>query len=181
MPVPEMIAPARDQPWSELSAVLGRFIGRRVQGAERDDVLQETLLRVQRGLPELRESVRFGPWVFQVARSAIVDHHRKTRRHELPDDAEVPEPDAADDALQADLGACLAIFVTRLPSPYREAITLTELEGLTQREAAEMLEISVSGLKSRVQRGRQKLKAMFERCCAMTQDTRGRVISCERR
>jgi len=180
-----MITPTAEPPWKELSDVLGRFIGKRVQGAARDDVLQETLLRVQRGLPELRESVRFGPWVYQVARSAIVDHHRKTWREapeeEAPAEPEAGGPDAAGDTLQADLGACLAIFVARLPSPYREAITLTELEGLTHREAAELLEISVSGVKSRVQRGREKLKAMFDRCCAMTQDTRGRVIACERR
>jgi len=68
-----------------------------------------------------------------------------------------------------------------LPSPYREAITLTELEGRTQREAAQMLGISLSGMKSRVQRGRAKLRGMLEACCKVAVDARGKVIACEPR
>ena len=68
-----------------------------------------------------------------------------------------------------------------LPSPYREAITLTELEGLTQAEAARMVGISVSGMKSRVQRGRARLREMFEACCEIALDGRGAVMQCEPR
>jgi RNA polymerase sigma-70 factor, ECF subfamily len=79
------------------------------------------------------------------------------------------------------LAECVALFVARLPSPYREAVTLTELEGLTQKEAADMLGVSVSGLKSRVQRGRDKIRRMFEECCRISVDGRGCVIECEPR
>ena len=75
----------------------------------------------------------------------------------------------------------VAMFVPFLPSPYREAITLVELEGKTHREAAEMLGISVSGMKSRVQRGRAKLRELLEACCEVAVDARGKVIACERR
>lgn len=68
-----------------------------------------------------------------------------------------------------------------LPSPYRGALTLTELEGLTQKDAAAMLGISLSGMKSRVQRGRQKLRQAFDACCRIAVDARGHVLSCERR
>jgi RNA polymerase sigma-70 factor (ECF subfamily) len=68
--------------------------------------------------------------------------------------------------------------VARLPSPYREAVTLTELEGLTQKDAAEMLGVSVSGMKSRVQRGRERIRRMFEECCEMSVDCRGHVTGC---
>ncbi len=65
-----------------------------------------------------------------------------------------------------------------LPSPYREALTLTELEGLTQKEAAEMLGISLSGMKSRVQRGRQQLRQALEDCChiALGRPRAGRIL-----
>jgi RNA polymerase sigma-70 factor (ECF subfamily) len=75
----------------------------------------------------------------------------------------------------------VALFVARLPSPYREAITLTELEGLTQKAAAEMLGISLPGMKSRVQRGREKIRSMFDECCSVSVDCRGRVVECEPR
>ena len=71
--------------------------------------------------------------------------------------------------------------MARLPSPYREAITLTELQGLTQKDAAEMMGVSLSGMKSRVQRGRERIRAMFEACCEISLDCRGRVVACEAR
>jgi RNA polymerase sigma-70 factor (ECF subfamily) len=85
------------------------------------------------------------------------------------------------DELHAALGECVALFVARLPPSYREAITLTELEGMTQKDAAELLGISLSGMKSRVQRGREKVREMFHEVCQVSVDCRGRVIGCEPR
>jgi RNA polymerase sigma-70 factor (ECF subfamily) len=68
-------------------------------------------------------------------------------------------------------------MIDTLPPPDREALTLTELEGLSQREAAERLGMSYSGLKSRVQRGRAKLRAVLDRCCEVELDPRGAVIT----
>jgi RNA polymerase sigma-70 factor (ECF subfamily) len=93
---------------------------------------------------------------------------RARARHPLPHDSEVelPAPTEDDDReASRSLSACVSLFVAGLPSPYREAVTLVELEGLTTREAAEMVGISVSGMKSRVQRGRAQLRVMFDRCC----------------
>jgi RNA polymerase sigma-70 factor, ECF subfamily len=69
----------------------------------------------------------------------------------------------------------VSLFVARLPPPYREAVTLVELEGLTARAAADIVGISVSGMKSRVQRGRAQLRRMFEACCEIALDARGKV------
>src|SRR5439155_13239402 len=74
------------------------------------------------------------------------------------------------------LSGCVSMFVARLESPYREAITLVELEGRTSREAAEMVGISVSGMKSRVQRGRAQLRTLFEQCCEIAVDVRGKPV-----
>jgi RNA polymerase sigma-70 factor (ECF subfamily) len=88
----------------------------------------------------------------------------------------------ADDAsVERELASYVAMFVALLPSPYREALTLTELEGLTQKQAADILGISLSGMKSRVQRGRQQLRGALEDCCHIALDVRGRVLSCEPR
>lgn len=73
------------------------------------------------------------------------------------------------------------MFVAMLPSPYREALTLTELEGMTQKDAAFMLGISLPAMKSRVQRGREKLRETLEACCHIALDARGAVVSCEPR
>jgi len=75
----------------------------------------------------------------------------------------------------------VAPFIAMLPSPYREAVTLAELQGVTQKDAAEMLGISASGARSRVQRGRERLRAMLEACCEIALDARRHVIACEPR
>lgn len=76
-----------------------------------------------------------------------------------------------------ELATYIVPLVAMLPSPYREAITLTELEGLTQQEAAEMVGISLSGMKSRVQRGRRLLRQALDECCEIALDARGAVMS----
>jgi len=179
-------ASARDA-WGDLDAKLRPFVARRVRSPmDVDDVVQDVFLRMQRGVASLRDEERFGPWVYQVARSAIADHHRSALRHPVSDavaaEEEVPAPDAEVEGSAAqDLASYAAVFVAMLPSPYREALTLTELEGLTQREAAAMLGISLSGMKSRVQRGRQQLREALEACCRIALDARGGVVSCEPR
>jgi RNA polymerase sigma-70 factor (ECF subfamily) len=180
-----MIDAAARGAWNALGAKLRPFVARRVRGpADVDDVVQDVFLRMQRGLAELRDDERFGPWAYQVARSAIADHHRAARRHPVAegDPAEEPSPDDDDDrSAEQDLAGYVAAFIVMLDTPYREALTLTELEGLTQKEAAEMMGISLSGMKSRVQRGRQQLRQTLEQCCTIALDVRGRVVSCEPR
>ncbi len=176
---------AGDRAWRELEAKLRPFVAKRVSEADVDDVVQDVFLRIQRGLPSLRDDQRLGPWVYQVARSAIADHGRAAARlaNVEPQRSEpTSEPDDADErAVAREVAAYAALFVVMLPSPYREALTLTELQGLTQKEAAEMLGLSLSGMKSRVQRGRQKLRTALEECCDIALDARRRVVGCEPR
>ncbi|MDB4956949.1 MAG: polymerase sigma factor SigZ [Myxococcales bacterium] len=167
-------------PWSDVAARLRPFVARRVPPNEIDDVVQDVLVRMHRGLADVREDDRFAAWMFQVARNAITDIGRKRGRRPLEQgDApeELPAEPGDNDRQAADgLVGCVSLFVAQLPSPYREAITLVELEGRTAKQAAEMVGISVSGMKSRVQRGRAQLREMFERCCEIAVDVRGKPI-----
>jgi RNA polymerase sigma-70 factor (ECF subfamily) len=175
--------------WGQLQDKLRPFIASRVPcAADADDVLQEVFLRMQRSLPDLRDEQRFGPWVYQVARSTIADHRRRRSRHPVaagPADDEgsmaLLDGDSDDVDIAAALAQHLVPFVAALPSPYREALILTELEGLTQKDAAAMLGISLPAMKSRVQRGRAQLRASLDACCRIALDVRGHVVSCELR
>jgi RNA polymerase sigma-70 factor, ECF subfamily len=167
----------------ELEERLRPFVARRVPSSDVDDVLQDVFLRAQRALPDLRDEERFGTWMYRVARSAIAESHRQRSRHPVLD-TEDPEASAATEGseptpLQAEVAEYLVPLISRLPSPYREALTLTELQGHTQQAAADALGISLSGVKSRVQRGREKLRALLAECCRIGVDARGRVIECE--
>jgi RNA polymerase sigma-70 factor (ECF subfamily) len=99
----------------------------------------------------------------------------------VTDDLPAPPSDEEEGTAERELAQYLAVFVAALPSPYRDAITLTELQGMSQKDAAEMLGISLSGMKSRVQRGRRQIQEMLHECCDIALDARGRVLSYDRR
>jgi DNA-directed RNA polymerase specialized sigma24 family protein len=84
-------------------------------------------------------------------------------------------PDSAE--LRAELADCLAPLTARLPELYREALDVTEFQGITQAEAAGRLGLSVSGMKARVQRGRAQLKDLLLDCCDVELDRRRGVTA----
>ena len=85
-----------------------------------------------------------------------------------------PEPGPAE--ARAELAACLEPLLAQLPAIYREALQLTDLDGLTQADAAAHVGLTTSGLKARVQRGRTQLKALLTRCCEIELDRRGGIL-----
>lgn len=182
-----MTSTAAATTWQSYGARLLPFIRKRVRSpADADDILQEVLLRMHRRISALNDRGNVVAWMHSIARNAIVDHYRRRARHPLSceesqvqADQNTVEPFAEDEAaVQRQVAGFIMEFAALLPSPYDEAIRLVELEGHSQRQAAEMVGISLSGMKSRVQRGRVKLRAMLEACCAIALDQRDRVVGC---
>ncbi len=164
--------------WPELTAELRRFVARRLD-QDVDDVVQETLMRVHRHLPELRADERLGPWAYRIARNAIIDHHRARAlalRRKAEDELATAETVAEEANLNRVVARWLLPMIDDLEDPYREALVLIEIEGLSQAKLARRLGLSPSGARTRVQRARQKLRGVIERCCAITTDSRGNVI-----
>ena len=176
--------------WRQFREGLRGFVAKRVaDAAEVDDIVQDVFLRVHRQLDRLEDPERVVAWLYQIARNAIIDYYRSTgRRRELPVglagevETTIPAsllPVEESDRLGPELAACLRPMMGRLSKEYREAVTLVELEGLTQQAAAAQLGISVSGMKSRVQRGRKQLRQLLDDCCLIQLDRRGRVVDYE--
>lgn len=162
--------------WDALRAELYRFVSRRVAGADADDIVQEALLRIHRGLASVRSDGAIVGWMYQVTRNALADHLRAARPTAELEDDEASVPSDPDDAAFAGLVRCVTPFVAMLPEHHREALELVELHGLTQVEAAARLGIPLSTMKSRVQRGRAQLRELLEACCAIDLDVRGHVV-----
>lgn len=138
----------------------------------------------------MRAQEKVGSWLYQIARHVITDHYRSQSSKAtttLPDDlAErliAPEDDEENEVVQS-LLPCILPLVQRLPWPYRQALLLTEVEGMTQKDLAKRLGLSFSGAKSRVQRARDKLRELLLDCCHFEFDRRGNIIdyapNCER-
>lgn len=169
--------------WDQFHTPLARFVRGRVQDTQTaDDLLQDIYIRIHTHAHAVREEQRLESWVYQIARNAITDHYRRQKPLvEVTEDAAVePPPDPQDD-LQERLARSVRRMLNDLPDEYREALILTEYEGLTQRQLAEKLGISLSGAKSRVQRGRKLLRETILNCCHLYFDRLGQVIDYEPR
>ena len=171
--------------WREVHQGLRAFIAKRVADeASVEDLSQEVFVRMQRGLAGLKKESRLVAWIYQIARHAIIDYYRaRDRQPERPvglaSDLETLYPASlpvesseSSGQLRTELAGCLHPMIERLSDDYRQAVTLVDLEGMAQHEAAARLGLSVSGMKSRIQRGRRQLRDMLEACCVIALDRR---------
>lgn len=171
--------------WQSLRGELVRFVRARVgDEATADDIVHDVLLRALGELDGPQPPVHLRGWLYRVTRNAIVDHYRARRPDaELPDEESAPPAnEAADDAsAEQELARCLEPLLATLPPSHREALTLAELDGLTQREVAVHAGLSLSGAKSRVQRARKMLRESILDCCRVEVDRRGGIVDFQRR
>ncbi|MHB8798565.1 MAG: RNA polymerase sigma factor SigZ [Thermoanaerobaculia bacterium] len=163
--------------WQDLRSELVRFVRSRVgDEAAADDIVHDVLLRAWRELQGPEPPVHLRGWLYRVTRNSIVDHYRSRRpTEELPEEVE-SAPRADESPAERELAGCLAPLLDGLPAPYRLALSLSEVEGLPQRELARREGLSLSGAKSRVQRARRMLREALLGCCRVEIDRRGGVV-----
>lgn len=166
--------------WEAFASRLKGFIRKQV-GHEEDaeDVLQDVFIRIQGGLPRVRDTSKLESWVFQVTRHAIIDHLRARRNGSA-----APSDDLAEERPAGDISALVASWITpllqELPPQDRQALEHS-LQGRSQKDLAEAEGLSPSAARSRVQRARRRLKEVLLKCCEIELDRRGNAISYTRR
>lgn len=146
--------------------------GLRMCGNREDaqDILQETFINAMRYLKGFRGEAKLRNWLFRIASSVCQKKHRRSKfapERELSltqfyDDGEGPEElDVADERLLPDdalldseLGERLSAAIKGLPKKYRVVLLLRDIEGLSAKEVAEILDMSVPAVKSRLHRAR---------------------------
>lgn len=172
-----------EQNWTELDEVLRAFILSKVKDPNlAEDLLQESLIKIHLNLHRLKSQEKLMNWAFQIARNTIIDHFKTSRRIRNVGEAALPdEAECTESSFTQDLATWIPEAIKLLPEKYRQAIYLTEIEGLTQKEMAERLGLSLSGAKSRVQRGREKLKDIVLQCCQVVTDKYGNVLDYQSR
>ncbi|OLE31297.1 MAG: RNA polymerase sigma factor SigZ [Ktedonobacter sp. 13_1_20CM_3_54_15] len=165
--------------WEAFHTPLQQFIRRRVSDeATAEDVLQDVFLKIHLHGEGLKDVKKLESWIYQITRNAIIDSYRGSRPTTTLEAAEVldlPE-ELPDDDVVSELLPCVRAMVRSLPELDRQALVLTEYQGLTQKELSERLGLSFSGAKSRVQRAREKLKQQLLECCHFELDRRGHII-----
>ncbi|HTK07970.1 MAG TPA: RNA polymerase sigma factor SigZ [Ktedonobacteraceae bacterium] len=181
------LALTTEQVWEAFHTPLQRFICKRVPDeATAEDILQDVFLKIHQHIETLKDAKKLESWIYQIARNAIADYYRSMKPVVSLEDSDalnLPE-ELPDDDVISELFPSVRAMVRSLPMQDRQALILTEYQGLTQRELSERLGISFSGAKSRVQRAREKLRQSLLACCHFEVDRRGHVIDyqphCER-
>jgi len=141
------------------------------------DLMQELFIRIHSNIDRLNDRSKIKPWIYQICRNLIIDYFRDRKKvqkgtllafeQEYEENAEDFMSETLDDMIK---------MMSDLPPEYCEALCLTELEGLSQREFAERIGLSYSGAKSRIQRARKMLKDLLMICCHYEFDKYGTVI-----
>lgn len=169
-----------EQVWEAFHTPLHRFIRRRVSDETiAEDLLQDVFLKIHLHMDALKDVKRLESWLYQITRNAIIDYYRTNKPIMTLDAAgvlDLPEELSGDD-IASELVPCVRAMVLALPGQDRQALILTEYQGLTQKELGERLGISFSGAKSRVQRAREKLKQQLLACCHFELDRRGHILN----
>ncbi len=168
-----------DSGWIDTLDRLQAFVSARVN--DRDlaaDITQDVIVRsIASGALERIDNP--AAWLYRSARNAVIDHYR-TRRilDPLTDPDKWPDPDssgAVPNEATRELSKCLEPLLDQLAPVARDALVHVDLDGQTQQQAALDVGISLSGMKSRVQRARRDLKQLLERCCTVQVDGTGSI------
>ncbi|PYI50287.1 RNA polymerase sigma factor SigZ [Paenibacillus flagellatus] len=166
-----------EQLWEQYHVQVRHFVQHKTRHhPDTEDIVQNVFIKAHQRIGDVRDELKIRAWLFQIARNAIVDHFRKTKRTEELQDQLAVEDSYAEPDLETEAVAGLRNVIRRLPDKYREALELSELKGMSQKELSEHLGLSYSGAKSRVQRGRELLKAMMTSCCTIEADRYGNIM-----
>jgi len=165
--------------WEEHSAGLFKYILKHVNSREdAEDLLQEVFLKAHKNIENRRiENVR--AWVYKIAKNTVIDYYRKKGSFNFSELTDDISSENEDRGVTDEIIECLLSMTNALPDKYKQALLLTQLGSMTQKEMAERKNLSSSGAKSRVQRARKKLKAMLTDCCTYQFDRLGNIVDYE--
>jgi RNA polymerase sigma-70 factor (ECF subfamily) len=137
-----------------------------------EEVAQETLLKVFESFDQLREPERVRAWVFRIARNVCLMQRRKSvfaPAHELSIDELLPSDEVPDsgrapegELLHSELRAVIDRVIVELPPSYRAVVLLRDLEELTTEETAQILDLGIDVVKTRLHRGRAAMRQKLD-------------------
>lgn len=166
--------------WTEYSDELFRFIVSKSKDPELSkEIVQDTLIKAYETRHTLKDITKLKSWLFTIARHKLIDKYRDKFIFEVFDEQQHDHEAAEYQEADTQISECLASLANKLPDLYKDAVVMSDLEGNKQKVVAEKLGLSLSGTKSRVQRGRQLLKDNLFACCPLTFNSTGQPVSCE--
>jgi RNA polymerase sigma-70 factor, ECF subfamily len=157
-----------------------RYLTNIIGENEAEDLTQEVFVKVSRALETYRGESKFSTWLYRIATNTAIDKMRtfafrqEIDINELDNSDDIPDrlpwieeetPSVEQSLMRKEMYECFIEYVKNLPVNYRTILVLSELEGLTNNEIAEVLGISLDTVKIRLHRGRTKLIQKLKNNC----------------
>ncbi|MCG8578261.1 MAG: sigma-70 family RNA polymerase sigma factor [Flavobacteriales bacterium] len=155
-----------DQIWEQFHTQLYAFIFQKVKDKDvANDILQDVFLKIHTHISSLRSEKKLKSWLYQISRNTVMDHFRNGKNYEETAQLENTQEEIDLPPIYQAAEGCLKHFLEHIPIEQKEAIVQVYFEGKSQKQLAANMDITYSTLKSRIQRGKQKLAEMIESCC----------------
>lgn len=167
--------------WNDFHKELKIFILKKVKDENiANDILQDVFIKIIDNSDKIEKATSVQNYIYAITRNATNDHFRSIARKSEIENELLTLNEEETQSLNATIAnCCIRPLIKQLPEKYQAALTKTEFENISQKELAEQLNISYSGAKSRVQRGKEKLKELILGCCNFPSDSYGNLQPAE--
>lgn len=181
--------------YNELQPKIKHYLSRLVGENEAEDVAQVVFEKVNKGLADFKGESKVSTWIFRIATNTALDRLKSVSYKRTLSGTQPPESLQSVESIETflyrqtppdrkiirdEMSDCIREFVDRLPTDYRTIIYLNELEGFTNKEIAEILQISLDAAKIRLHRARAQLKKSLEAGCDFYMDEQSE-LACDRK
>lgn len=151
----------------EFKDEIQRHILKKVKSKEvAEDLTSQLALKLYSSCEKLYDVSNLRAWIYRVASNTVMDYFRDEQKKQSQSISDDLLEDEDEDFVNIAVENCVLQLLEQLPDKYKEAVKMSDLEGVNQKEIAEKLNISYSAAKMRVQRGRESLKSKFYECCS---------------
>ncbi|RIH65104.1 RNA polymerase sigma factor SigZ [Mariniphaga sediminis] len=167
--------------WNDFHIELKNFILKKVKDENiANDILQDVFLKIINNADKIAQAKSVQQYIYGIARNTTIDHFRKSdKKNNIENDYTLISEEETESLNATIADCCIKPFIKQLPEKYQVALTKSEFENISQKDLAEQLNISYSGAKSRVQRGKEKLKELILACCNYPSDSYGNLRDTE--
>ena len=144
-----------------------------------EDILQNVFVKISSSINQLNDEVKVKNWIFTITKNAIIDYYRgnaSKRKAAIVEEIDENIIDNADPDPTKGLDQCMNTMIGLLPDEYRDIIMDSEIKGTKQKELADHYGMAYPSMRSRVQRGRERLKQLLFNCCDIRTDQQGNIM-----
>jgi len=170
-----------------------QYISRIAGLNDAEDIAQDVFNKVSSGLGEFQGRSKLSTWIYRIATNTVIDRTRSAVHKQASESISI---DAGDEVphgvvdqktlstdqmvIQKEMRDCINEYIDNLPPDHKIVIVLSEIEGMPNKEIAEILNISLGNVKIRLHRARIRLKALLDEACEFYY-TEQNTLACDRK